>query len=74
MDSRGKEPPSAVPSVGLCQSCRHMRLIQTSRRSTFYLCRLSEKDTAYARYPRLPVVKCAGFELDSEKSINNASL
>ncbi|HXH50782.1 MAG TPA: hypothetical protein VNM47_15675 [Terriglobia bacterium] len=45
-----------------------MRQIQNTRESTFYLCRRSEKDPAYARYPRLPVIKCPGFEQDPELS------
>lgn len=68
MDSRAKEPSLADPHVGLCRSCRHMRQIQNTRESTFYLCRRSEKDPAYARYPRLPVIKCPGFEQDPELS------
>jgi hypothetical protein len=68
MDSQGKEPPSVDSNVGLCRSCRHMLLVQTSRGSTFYLCRRSEKDPAYARYPRLPVIQCPGFEPDPKLS------
>ncbi len=48
--------------AGLCFSCRHARVIQSSRGSTFYLCRKSETDQRFARYPRLPVTRCEGFE------------
>ena len=54
--------------AGLCRSCLHVRLVKTGRGSTFYLCRKSEEDPAYARYPRLPVLRCAGFEPDQEIS------
>jgi hypothetical protein len=47
---------------GLCAGCRYARRIETTRGSTFWLCRLSETDRRYPRYPALPVVSCAGFE------------
>ncbi len=47
--------------VGLCRTCIHARVIRTPRGSTFYLCRLSETDPRFAKYPRLPVVQCAGY-------------
>lgn len=28
----------------------------------FLLCRRSESDARYPRYPSLPVIRCAGFE------------
>ena len=48
-------------TVGLCRICLHVKLINTPRGSTFYLCRLSETDPRFAKYPRLPVVRCAGY-------------
>jgi hypothetical protein len=48
--------------VGLCLDCRHHRRIATGRGSLFLLCRRSETDPVYPRYPRLPVVRCAGYE------------
>ncbi|HET8975487.1 MAG TPA: hypothetical protein VFN15_02565 [Solirubrobacterales bacterium] len=52
---------SRRPPAGLCDSCRHQRLIQNSRGSTFSLCELSKVDEGFPRYPRLPVETCAGF-------------
>ncbi len=49
------------PAVGLCARCRHARRVATPR-SLFWLCERSRVDTTYARYPRLPVVSCAGYE------------
>ncbi len=49
-------------SIGLCATCRHARLIQSSHGSTFYLCRLSDTDPRFAKYPRLPVLRCAGYD------------
>jgi hypothetical protein len=48
-------------AVGLCARCRHARQVATPR-SLFWLCELSRTDTSYARYPRLPMLKCPGFE------------
>jgi len=46
---------------GLCGRCRWCRVVETAR-SRFYLCRRSFDDPAYPKYPRLPVVACAGHE------------
>jgi hypothetical protein len=47
--------------VGLCATCRNARVVTTPR-STFWLCRLAAVDPRFARYPRLPVLACAGYE------------
>ncbi len=44
---------------GLCATCVHLRLLR-SPRSTFARCAKAERDPAFPRYPRLPVVACAG--------------
>ena len=57
-------------AAGLCSRCVHVQLVQSSRGSTFYLCRLSFSDPRFARYPALPVLSCAGFvprEKESER-------
>ena len=51
-----------LDAVGLCAVCRHARLITTARGSVFLLCGRSATEPAYPRYPRLPVLRCAGFE------------
>lgn len=48
--------------AGLCDSCRHQRLVPNTRGSVFSLCERSRTDPAYPRYPRLPVLSCPGFE------------
>ena len=48
--------------IGLCAACRYARVVQSARGSTFYLCHLAETDPRFARYPRLPVLRCAGYE------------
>ena len=48
--------------AGLCDSCVHQKLVHTTRGSTFSLCERSKTDPRYAKYPRLPVERCPGFE------------
>jgi len=53
---------SGPPPAGLCDACRHARIVASRRGSRFVLCELSRSDPRFARYPRLPVLACAGFE------------
>jgi hypothetical protein len=50
------------PSPGLCDSCRHQRLVPNTRGSVFSLCERSRTEPEFPRYPRLPVAHCPGFE------------
>ena len=52
----------ARPPAGLCDECRHQRVVPNTRGSTFSLCERSKSDPTYPRYPRLPVRECAGHE------------
>jgi hypothetical protein len=58
----------ARPPAGLCDSCRHQRLVPNTRGSVFSLCERSRTDPAYPRYPRVPVLECAGHERRGETS------
>jgi hypothetical protein len=51
----------AAPDPGLCASCRHSTVIAGAR-SQFWMCRLSATDPSFARYPRLPILECRGYE------------
>jgi hypothetical protein len=55
-------------SAGLCSRCVHARLVVSGRGSRFVLCGLSRTDPRFPRYPRLPVVACAGFRPGSPES------
>jgi hypothetical protein len=50
----------AEPAVGMCAVCAHARPITSDRGSTFWLCGLAATDARFPKYPRLPVVRCAG--------------
>jgi hypothetical protein len=54
--------PYFAMNAGLCASCRHQKLIHNTRGSTFSMCERSKTDERYPKYPRLPVVECAGWE------------
>ena len=49
------------PAVGLCGACANVQVVESARGPRYYLCRLSFADPAFPRYPRLPVISCAGF-------------
>jgi hypothetical protein len=48
--------------------CAHVETIVSRRGSTFILCRLSAADPRFAKYPRLPVLTCAGYSARDESA------
>jgi hypothetical protein len=54
---------SGLTPVGLCSDCEHARIIRSDRGNVFYLCRLSATDPSFAKYPRLPVLRCPGYKV-----------
>lgn len=52
-----------MSAIGLCEHCRHVQIVQNARGSKFYLCRRANEDASFAKYPRLPVLTCRGYEL-----------
>ena len=48
--------------AGLCDTCRHQRIIRNTRGSEFSLCERSRTEPEFPRYPRLPVLECRGYE------------
>jgi hypothetical protein len=61
-DDRSEIDRDQRARVGLCFTCRHASRIANPRGSIFYLCERSRTDPGFARYPRLPVIACAGWE------------
>jgi hypothetical protein len=53
---------------GLCDSCRHQRLVHNTRGSVFSLCERSRTEPDFPKYPRVPVTACAGHEPRAEDS------
>jgi hypothetical protein len=48
--------------VGLCLSCRHAKTVVSSKGSEFWRCGRADREPAFAKYPRLPVLLCPGHE------------
>jgi hypothetical protein len=46
----------------LCETCASMREVVTPKGSRFLLCRLSQTDPAFPKYPPQPVVRCTGYQ------------
>jgi len=65
--TRGEDGATLRARAGQCGMCRHARLIASDRGSTFLLCRLSREDPRFVRYPRLPMVRCPGYEADTAR-------
>jgi hypothetical protein len=60
-------PPATHPDdetvpTGLCADCVHSRRIESARGSAFILCNLSQTDSRFPKYPRLPVLSCDGYK------------
>jgi hypothetical protein len=53
---------TAPMRFGLCDDCRHQRLVRSGRGSLFTMCLLARTDPTFPKYPRVPVVECDGFE------------
>jgi hypothetical protein len=54
--------------AGLCDSCAHQKLIRNTRGSTFSMClRAKTEPERFPRYPRLPVVRCEGYEAGADE-------
>ncbi len=45
-----------------CETCAWMREVVTPKGSRFILCRLSQTDPNYPKYPPQPVVRCDGYQ------------
>jgi hypothetical protein len=56
-----EDPRDDRQRIGLCYDCQHSQRIQSDRGSTFYRCKLSDTDPSFTKYPRLPVLYCAGY-------------
>jgi hypothetical protein len=51
-----------ISPFGLCSACAHQRLVGNTRGSRFSLCGLARTDARFPKYPRMPVLRCDGFE------------
>jgi hypothetical protein len=51
----------ATPS--LCETCAFLREVVTPGGPRFLLCRLSQSDPGFPKYPPQPVVRCDGYRV-----------
>jgi hypothetical protein len=49
-------------TLGLCASCVHAKQTSNDRGSVFLFCLKSKTDPSFPKYPRLPVLQCAGYQ------------
>ena len=59
---------TATTPAGLCANCRWVRLVRTTRGSSFLRCGLSDEDSRFPKYPPLPVRSCSGFAPSDDPS------
>ena len=72
-----REPDLKRPTLsraGLCATCRHGKGIVSDRGSVFLRCMLSDRDPAFPRYPRLPVLSCAGWSATESSEVRTAGV
>jgi hypothetical protein len=55
-----------IEGAGMCANCRLARRIESARGSKFILCELSASEPVFPKYPRLPVIECAGYSARPE--------
>jgi hypothetical protein len=61
-DAESRRPEDERIRAGLCADCRSARRVPSSHGTTFYRCMKADVDPRFVRYPRLPVLDCAGYE------------
>ena len=61
------------PAAGLCDACRHQRVVRNTRGSSFSLCERSRTDPAFPTYPRLPVRAGPGSERRADQPLADCS-
>jgi hypothetical protein len=54
--------------AGLCDSCKHQKIVKSGRGSVFSMCLRHRTDERFPKYPRLPVERCPGYERRDELS------
>ena len=62
MTLENRPPAPDAAGVGLCATCAHARRVTSARRAVFWLCERAATDPRLTRYPRLPVLRCPGYE------------
>jgi hypothetical protein len=53
----------------LCESCNFKREVLSGRKSRFFLCRLSQSNPGFVKYPPQPVIQCGGYQASAKVTI-----
>jgi hypothetical protein len=62
-DTNKNAPRPKDPGYGgLCPGCAKVRLISSDKGSTFVMCRHSNADPRWPKYPPQPVRSCTAYE------------
>jgi hypothetical protein len=56
---------TTTPRFGLCDTCEHQKVIETTRGSAFSMCRLGLSDPDWPKYPPMPVLACPRYRVRS---------
>jgi hypothetical protein len=64
----GRLQGKSTVQPGLCENCVNARRIESDRGSIFVMCQLALIDSRFRKYPRLPVLSCAGYEAGGQSS------
>jgi hypothetical protein len=70
--NRTGDAPTPRLQAGLCADCMNARRVESERGSVFVMCQLSAKDANFPKYPRLPVLSCAGYLRKEPHGIEDA--
>ena len=55
--------------AGLCDGCANQKVVTSQKGTTFSFCELSKWDLRFPKYPRIPVLNCAGFEAERAEAL-----
>jgi hypothetical protein len=53
--------PARGGSADLCPRCKHVKSVP-GKNTVFLMCRRSQSDPRFPRYPPQPITSCVGFE------------
>jgi uncharacterized protein (TIGR00290 family) len=56
------DSPADNLKAGLCATCVNAKVITSDRGSVFFRCMVSDKNSAFPKYPRLPVFNCSAWK------------
>ncbi len=54
--------PDRSNRVGLCLDCLHARVVRARGGQDYYRCGRSDDDGRFPKYPRLPMLRCEGYD------------